>query len=82
MRDKAGLTKQIQLPKKQYRYASEFTSRHDLDAISLDLDALRLQSLIICERILGTQHKDMIYRLVLCNAPSVPQPVVQSRRRP
>lgn len=64
VRDKAGLTKQIQLPKKQYRYASEFTSRHDLDAISLDLDALRLQSLIICERILGTQHKDMIYRLM------------------
>merc|ERR1711874_575831 len=34
------------------------------DAISLDLDALRLQSLIICERILGVQHKDMIYRLM------------------
>lgn len=64
VREKAKLTKQIQLPKKQYRYASEFTSRQELDAISLDLDALRLQSLIICERILGVQHKDMIYRLM------------------
>jgi len=64
VREKAGLTKQIQLPKKQYRYASEFTNRQELDAISLDLDALRLQSLIICERILGVQHKDMIYRLM------------------
>merc|ERR1711963_215881 len=64
VREKAGLTKQIQLPKKQYRFASEFTNRQELDAISLDLDALRLQSLIICERILGVQHKDMIYRLM------------------
>ena len=64
VREKAGLTKQIQLPKKQYRYASEFKNRSELDALSLDLDALRLQSLIICERILGVQHKDMIYRLI------------------
>lgn len=64
VREKAGLSKQIQLPKKQYRYASEFTNRSELDALSLDLDALRLQSLIICERILGVQHKDMIYRLM------------------
>ena len=47
----------IQLPKKQFRYASEFTSRAELEALALDLDSLRLQSLIICERILGTQHK-------------------------
>jgi hypothetical protein len=32
--------------------------------MSLDLDALRVQSLLICERILGTHHKDMIYRLM------------------
>ena len=47
----------LQLPKKQFRYASEFTSRAELEALALDLDSLRLQSLIICERILGTQHK-------------------------
>jgi len=63
-RERAGLSKQIQLPKKQFRYASEFTSRAELEALALDLDSLRLQSLIICERILGTQHKDMIYRLM------------------
>ena len=39
-------------------------TRAELEAVSLDLDSLRLQSLIICERILGTQHKDMIYRLM------------------
>lgn len=63
-RETKGITKQIQLPKKQFRYASEFTNRAELEALSLDLDALRLQSLIICQRILGTQHKDMIYRLM------------------
>ena len=47
----------FQLPKKQFRYASEFTTRAELEALALDLDSLRLQSLIICERILGTQHK-------------------------
>ena len=47
----------LQLPKKQFRYASEFTTRAELEALALDLDSLRLQSLIICERILGTQHK-------------------------
>lgn len=47
----------FQLPKKQFRYASEFTTRGELEALALDLDSLRLQSLIICERILGTQHK-------------------------
>jgi len=64
VRDKVGGVKQVQLPKKQYRYASEFTNRTEMEALSLDLDALRLQSLIICERILGVQHKDMIYRLM------------------
>lgn len=63
-RDRAGITKQIQLPKKHFRYSSEFTNRAELEAMSMDMDALRLQSLIICERILGIQHKDMIYRLM------------------
>jgi hypothetical protein len=46
------------------RYASEFLERAELESLALDLDILRLQSLIICERILGVQHKDMIYKLM------------------
>jgi len=64
VRERAGICKQIQLPRKQYRNLSEFTDRTDLENFSLDLDALRIQSLIICERILGVQHKDMIYKLM------------------
>ena len=52
-----NISASFQLPKKQFRYASEFTTRAELEALALDLDSLRLQSLIICERILGTQHK-------------------------
>jgi len=64
VRERASISKQIQLPKKQYRNCSEFLERSELDSLSLDLDAMRIQSLIICERILGVQHKDMIYKLM------------------
>ena len=47
-----------------YRNAREFKDRNDLEAIALDVDDLRLQSLLICERVLGPKHKDMIYRLM------------------
>ena len=42
--------------------AQEFVERAGLEALALDLDLMRTQSLLICERILGTVHKDMIYR--------------------
>jgi len=64
VRERAGVSKQIQLPKKQYRNSSEFVNREELENLSLDLDAMRIQSLIICERILGVEHKDMIYKLM------------------
>ena len=64
LRTKFCLQKPTMPTKPQYNFASEFSSREELEAISLDLDALRIQSLLICERILGTHHKDMIYRLM------------------
>jgi hypothetical protein len=62
IRDKFGLSKTVLPSKPQYRFTKEFTQRSELEALSLDLDLLRMQSLLICERILGTVHKDMIYR--------------------
>lgn len=64
VRTKFGVLKPVLEPKKQYRWAREFGNRAELDALALDLDAMRMQSLLICERILGTVHKDMIYRLM------------------
>ena len=47
-----------------YRNAREFRTRSELEAISHSVDDLRLQSLLICERVLKPSHKDMIYRLM------------------
>lgn len=51
-------------PKGAYRGMTEFNTPAQLDDLSLDLDAMRIQSLLICERILGPSHKDMIFRLM------------------
>ncbi|KAL7302504.1 hypothetical protein TKK_0005147 [Trichogramma kaykai] len=44
--------------------ATEFSSLEELDTVMLDLDAVRMQSLLICERILGPHHKDTLFRLM------------------
>ena len=64
VRDKFCIAKPVLAPKPQYRNAREFSNRQELEIISLDIDVVRMQSLLICERILGTMHKDMIYRLM------------------
>ena len=51
-----------------YRDEVEFRNRDELEAISLDWDKMRIHSLLICERVLGTAHKDMIYRLMFRGA--------------
>ena len=47
-----------------YKNKREFSNRHELEAISHSVDDLRLQSLLICERVLKPYHKDLIYRLM------------------
>lgn len=36
----------------------------ELDNIAVDVDAMRVQSLLICERVLGIHHKDTLFRLM------------------
>jgi hypothetical protein len=64
VRDKFHIVKPILGPKPQYSNIIEFYQQMELEALAVDLDAMRMQSLLICERILGTMHKDMIYRLM------------------
>ena len=64
VRDKFLISKLVLPPKPQYRNAREFSNHQELEVIALDIEAVRMQSLLICERILGTMHKDMIYRLM------------------
>lgn len=47
-----------------YQNATEFRTAVELENLALDLDAIRIQSLLICERILGPIHKDTIFRLM------------------
>jgi len=63
------LPKRPILPKREtYKNATEFSTREELNAISHDLDAIRIQSLLICERILGAHHKDTLFRLMFRGA--------------
>lgn len=47
-----------------YGNVAEFTSLIELDSISTDVDAMRIQSLLVCERVLGIQHTDTLFRLM------------------
>ncbi|XP_050305932.1 protein fem-1 homolog C isoform X2 [Anthonomus grandis grandis] len=47
-----------------YRYQKEFETEDELLAMSGDLDKIRIQSLLVAERILGSHHKDTIFRLM------------------
>ena len=51
-------------PRAAFRYATEFKTMDDLNNVALDLDAMRIQSLLICERVLGPHHKDTSFRLM------------------
>ena len=69
IREKFGISKKISSTNNSklrhyYRDQSEFSSRTELERICHDVDALRIQSLLICERVLKPSHKDMIYRLM------------------
>ncbi|KAF5269721.1 hypothetical protein FQA39_LY08644 [Lamprigera yunnana] len=47
-----------------FRYQKEFSTVEELESMMLDLDLIRIQSLIVMERVLGPYHKDAIHRLM------------------
>lgn len=51
-------------PRAAFMHIAEYRTAEGLDSVALDLDAMRNQSLLICERILGPYHKDTIFRLM------------------
>ncbi len=60
----APTAKQVRRPAAHFHYAREFETLADLEHLATDLDAMRTQSLLICERILGPTHKDAIFRFM------------------
>ncbi|GAB0093555.1 protein fem-1 homolog A [Sergentomyia squamirostris] len=55
-------------PREAFGNAQEFCSISELDNIAADVDSMRIQSLLICERILGIHHKDTLFRLMFRGA--------------
>lgn len=58
--------KPMMTPLACYRYEKEFETPEEL--MEMDLDRLRIQSLLIVERVLGAHHKDTIFRLMFRGA--------------
>ncbi|CAG2058844.1 unnamed protein product [Timema podura] len=66
-----GSPENVSLPKKPvvpqraaFRNSVEFKTMEELSNVSLNVDAMRMQSLLICERLLGANHKDTLFRLM------------------
>lgn len=63
--DETAIVKRCTLPPNPaYMNVKEFTTIEELNTVANDLDEMRMQSLLISERILGSMHKEMIYRLM------------------
>lgn len=62
IRMRENLPKVILPSREAFGDVCEFTTMEELN--SMDLDDMRIQSLIISERILGMQHKDFLFRLL------------------
>lgn len=50
------------LPHRAFGYQTEFQSLEELENVITDVDSIRMQSLLITERILGATHKDTVFR--------------------
>uniref|UniRef100_A0A1B0DQ18 Ankyrin repeat domain-containing protein 54 n=1 Tax=Phlebotomus papatasi TaxID=29031 RepID=A0A1B0DQ18_PHLPP len=60
--------KPVPPPREAFGNAVEFSTIAELDNIAADVDSMRIQSLLICERVLGIHHKDTLFRLMFRGA--------------
>lgn len=64
IRLRENVPKEVLPPREAFGNVPEFSSIDELNSIAFDLDDMRIQSLIVSERILGHQHKDFLFRLL------------------
>lgn len=64
IRLRGNVPKVILAPREAFGNVPEFTTFDEINSIAMDLDEMRIQSLIVSERILGEQHKDFLFRLL------------------
>ena len=68
LRDKHNITKEVLPPVKAFTYTTEFTTLDQVEDLILDSDAMKIQSLLICQRILGPTHTDTTFRIMFRGA--------------
>ena len=64
IRLRENVPKQALPPREAFGNVTEFSTMEEINSIAFDLDDMRIQSLIVSERILGHQHKDFLFRLL------------------
>lgn len=64
IRNRENIPKEILPPRDAFNNIQEFRTHEELNNIALDLDDLRMTSLVISERILGQHHRDFLFRLL------------------
>lgn len=64
IRIRENIPKDILEPRPAFNNIREFSSHEELNDIEMDVDDMRMTALIISERILGTSHRDFLFRLL------------------
>jgi hypothetical protein len=64
IRMRENLPKNVLPPRIAFGNVQEFRTHEELDNIGMDIDDMRMTALIISERILGTYHRDFLFRLL------------------
>jgi hypothetical protein len=64
IRTRENVPKEVLPPRPAFGNIREFQTHEELNSIAMDLDEMRMTALVISERILGTQHRDFLFRLL------------------
>lgn len=64
IRARENIPKQPLPPRAAFGNLTEFQTHEELSNIAMDFDEMRMTALIISERILGTHHRDFLFRLL------------------
>jgi hypothetical protein len=64
IRNRENIPKDILPVRSAFGGIREFSTHEELNNIEMDLDDMRMTALVISERILGTHHRDFLFRLL------------------
>ena len=67
-RESAGVTKPVMEPIKAFAFVKEIETLDDIETVLLDMNSVKVQSVLICQRVLGLTHKNTLGCLMLRGA--------------